>query len=152
MPKMKTICIEARSDEKFKVEVTAGDRSIYVDQPKFAGGTDAGPNPIEYFFASLAGCIATTARIIANQKNIKLDGMNIKIEGAFDTDILLGKSKEGRPGVTEIKVTLNIDSDMPNEDFVNEIRSRCPISDNITNATPIIIQAHYGPAKVPMPA
>ena len=49
MAKMKTISIEAKLDEKFKVEVKAGDRTMYVDQPKAAGGTDAGPNPLEYF-------------------------------------------------------------------------------------------------------
>ena len=141
MAKMKTICIEAKSDKKFNVEVKAGDRTIYVDQPKFAGGTDAGPNPLEYFFTSLAGCIATTARIIANQKNINLNGIDMKIEGEFDTEVLLGKSTESRPGVSEIKITLNIDSDIPNEDFIKEIRARCPISDNIANATPVTIQA-----------
>ena len=137
----KTICIEARSDEKFKVEVTAGDRTIYVDQAKFAGGTDAGPNPLEYLLTSLAGCIATTARIIANQKNIALNGIKMEIEGDFDARIMLGKSTESRPGVTDIKIGLNIDSDMPNEDFVKEIRARCPVLDNIGNATPVTIQA-----------
>ncbi|GAB7026692.1 OsmC family protein [Geotalea toluenoxydans] len=141
MAKMKSICIEARLDEKFKVAVTAGDRTIYVDQPKFAGGTDAGPNPMEFFFTSLAGCIATTARIVANQKNIKLNGMDIKIEGVFDTDILLGRSEEGRPGMTDINVILNIDSNASNEDFIKEIRARCPVSDNIVNVTPVTIQA-----------
>lgn len=140
MAKIKTISIEARSDEKFKVEVTAGDRTIYVDQPKFAGGTDAGPNPVEYLFTSLAGCIATTARIVATQKNIVLNGMKMEIVGEFDPGIMLGKSTESRPGVTGIKVILNIDSDAPNADFLKEIRARCPILDNIGNATPVTIQ------------
>ena len=143
MAKMKTISIEARLDEKFKVEVKAGDRIIYVDQPKAAGGNEAGPNPLEYFFTSLAGCIATAARIVANQKRIKLNGMDMKVEGAFDTDVLLGKSKENRAGITGIKVTLNIDSDMSNEEkevFIREIESRCPVSDNIANTTPLILE------------
>jgi uncharacterized OsmC-like protein len=143
MAKMKTISIEAKLDEKFKVEVKAGERTIYVDQPKAAGGTDAGPNPLEYFFISLAGCIATAARIIANQKRIKLNGMDMKVEGEFDTEILLGKSTENRAGMTGIKVSLTIDSDMSKEEknaFVKEIESRCPVSDNIANTTPLTIE------------
>jgi putative redox protein len=143
MAKMKTISIEAKLDEKFKVEVKVGDRIIYVDQPKAAGGTDAGPNPLEYFFTSLAGCIATAARIIANQKRIKLNGMDMKVEGEFDTEILLGKSTENRAGMTGIKVALTIDSDMSKEEknaFIKEIESRCPVSDNIANTTPLTIQ------------
>jgi uncharacterized OsmC-like protein len=140
MAKMKTVSIEAKLGEKFKVEVKAGNHTLYVDQPQAGGGADEGPNPIEYLFTSLAGCIATAARIIAIQKRIKLNGMDMKIEGVFDTEIILGKSKENRPGVTGITVTLNIDSEMTKEEkkaFVEEIDSRCPVSDNIENATPV---------------
>ena len=143
MAKMKTIGIQAKLDEKFKIEVKAGDRVMYVDQTKEGGGTDAGPTPLEYFFASLAGCIGTVSRIIANQKRIKLNGMDIKVEGAFDLETLLGKSKENRAGFTSIKVTLNIDSDMSTEEkktFINEVESRCPVSDNIIGTTPIVIE------------
>jgi len=143
MAKMKTISVEAKLGEKFKVEVKAGARIIYVDQPKAGGGGDEGPNPLEYFFTSLAGCIATAARIIANQKNIKLKGMDMKIEGAFDTEILLGISKNNRAGMSGITVTLNMDSDMSKvekDSFAQEMYSRCPVSDNIANITPLIIE------------
>ena len=99
MAKMKTIGIEAKLDDKFKIEVKAGDHIMYVDQTKAGGGTDAGATPLEYLFASLAGCIGTVARIVANQKRIKLNGMDIKVEGAFDLETLLGKSKETEPGL-----------------------------------------------------
>lgn len=143
MTKMKTIGIEAKLDEKFKIEVKAGNHTMYVDQKKAGGGTDAGATPLEYFLASLAGCIGTVARIIANQKRITLNGIDMKIEGAFDVETLLGKSKESRAGFHGIKVTLNVDSGMSKENkeaFVHEIKSRCPVSDNIANATPIVIE------------
>jgi putative redox protein len=143
MAKMKTIGIAARLDEKFKIEVKAGDHIMYVDQTKAGGGSDAGPTPLEYFFASLAGCIGTIARIIATQKRITLNGIDMKIEGAYDVETLLGKSKENRAGFAGIKVILNIDADMSKEEkeaFIHEIESRCPVSDNIANATPIVIE------------
>jgi putative redox protein len=144
MAKMKTISIVAKLNEKFKVEVKAGERIIYVDQSAAAGGTDEGPNPLEYFFTSLAGCLATAARIMADQKKIKLQGMDMKIEGAFDTEILLGKSTANRAGMTGVRVILNMDSDMSREEkeaFVKEMVRRCPVSDNIANITPVIIEA-----------
>lgn len=143
MAKMKAVSIEAKLDEKFKIEVKAGDHIMYVDQTKAGGGTDAGATPLEYLFASLAGCIGTVARIIANQKRIKLNGMDIKVEGAFDLETLLGKSKESRAGFSGIKVTLNIDSDMSKEEkeaFIHEVESRCPVSDNIVNITPVTVE------------
>lgn len=143
MAKIKTVSIAARLDEKFKVEVKTGDRTIYIDQPAVFGGTDAGASPMEYFLASYAGCIGTTARIMAGQKKINLSGMGIEIEGSLDPAIIYGKSKEGRAGFTGVKVTLNIDSDMSKEEkaaFVKELESRCPVSDNIANTTPVVIE------------
>ncbi|MGZ3649409.1 MAG: OsmC family protein [Syntrophales bacterium] len=143
MAKMKTVSIEAKSDDRFKVEVTAGNHTLYVDQPTTGGGKDAGPNPVEYMFTSLAGCIATVARIIAIQKRYKLNGMQMRVEGTFDQETILGKSKENRPGVEGINVTLNIDAEMTKEEkeaFVHEIESRCPVSDNLACVTPIKVE------------
>jgi uncharacterized OsmC-like protein len=143
MAKMKTIGIAAKLDEKFKIEVKAGDHTMYIDQTKAGGGTDAGATPLEYFFASLAGCIGTVARIVANQKNIKLNGMNIRVEGAFDLETLFGKGKENRAGFTGIKANLNIDSDMSKEEkeaLIHEVEGRCVVSDNIANITPVVIE------------
>ncbi len=143
MAKMKTVSIEAKSNERFKVEVKAGNHTLYIDQSTAGGGTDAGPNPIEYMFSSLAGCIATVARIIAIQKRYKLNGIQMKIEGEFDQETLLGKSKENRPGVGGINVTLSIDAEMSKEEkeaFVHEIESRCPVSDNLSCVTPIKVE------------
>jgi uncharacterized OsmC-like protein len=143
MAKMKTIGIAAKLDEKFKIEVKAGDHTMYVDQTKAGGGTDAGPTPLEYFLASFAGCIGTVARIVANQKKITLNGIEMKIQGAFDIETLLGKSRENRAGFHGIEVTLEIDADMSREEkeaFIHEVESRCPVSDNISNITPVNIE------------
>lgn len=144
MAKMKTYSIEARADDNYKVAVKAGERTLIVDQPVFAGGGDDGASPMEYLFASLAGCIATTARIIANQKKLGLNGMDIKIEGPLDLDIIYGKSSAGRPGVSGIHVSVALDSEMSEmerKSFFEELRLRCPVSDTIAEATPITIAA-----------
>jgi len=143
MAKMKTISVEAKLDAKFRIEVKAGEKLMVVDQPQAGGGTDAGPTPLEYLFASLAGCIGTVARIVAMQKRIPLRGMDMKVEGAFDLETLLGKSKENRAGFAGIKVTLQIDADMTRQEkeaFIHEVESRCPVSDNLAYATPVVIE------------
>ena len=143
MAKMKTVGVEAKLDEKFKIEVKAVNHVMIVDQAKAGGGMDAGPSPLEYLFAALAGCIGTVARIVAIQKRIPLKGMDMKVEGAFDLETLLGKSKENRAGFAGIKVMLHIDADMTKQEkdaFIQEVESRCPVSDNLVNATPVVIE------------
>ncbi len=99
---------------------------------------------MEYLFASLAGCLATTARIIATQQKLDLQGMDIKVEGELDLNFLYGKSSDGRPGATAIKVNVALDSamsELERQGFLKELQSRCPILDTIGGGTPITISA-----------
>jgi uncharacterized OsmC-like protein len=97
---------------------------------------------MEYLFASLAGCLATTARIIATQQTLDLQGMDIKVEGALDLNFLYGKGGDGRPGAKGINVSVALDSamsELERQSFFKELQSRCPILDTIGGATPITI-------------
>ena len=54
----------------------------------------------------------------------------------------MGKTKEDRAGFQNFKVVMDIDADMTKEEkvaFMEEVDSRCPISDNIFNASSVEI-------------
>jgi putative redox protein len=137
---MKKVSVTSVMKDKFAIESEIRGHSVVVDQPKTDGGDDRGPTPLEYFFVSLAGCVATTARIIANQKRIKFRELLIETAGDFDSRVLLGKPSDTRSGFTGITVTVEMDSGLTKEekeDFLKEIESRCPVSDNVANTTPV---------------
>jgi len=132
--------LNAKMGEKFSTQINCS-HSFIIDQPKAAGGNDEGPNPLELFLASLPACICAIGRIIANQRNIKLRGIEVEVEGDIDKDFLLGKTTEGRAGFTEIRSYVHIDADMSQtekEAFLMEIAIRCPIADNMVNKSVII--------------
>ena len=142
MAKIRTIRTAATCGDNFTVEVRAGKHIFYVDQPENAGGNDAGPSPLEYFQAALAGCLATTARIVAKQQNLSLHSLGIVVEGDFDAGRLLGKGEENRAGFTEMRVVLEIDAALSAQEktaFVDMVRKRCPMTDNIALATPLTL-------------
>lgn len=142
MSNIKKVSVESFLRENFTVESYIRGHKIFVDQPHNMGGVDKGPTPLEYFFVSLGGCIASIARIVANQKGLKIENFKVTIEGDVDLDVLLGKSQENRSGFMSIKVKIFFDSDMDEKQkkkFVEEVEKRCPISDNITNRTPVEI-------------
>ncbi len=132
-----TISLEATMSHNFKTQVSCSHNFI-IDQPKSGGGEDLGPNPLEIFLSSLAGCFCAIGRIIANQKRLPLRGINAKIDGEIDKDFLLGKTKDGRAGFTKITSHITIDADMSVEEkqqFLEEIEERCPIYDNMMNTS-----------------
>ena len=129
----------------FKTTINCS-HAFIVDQPKSAGGTDDGPNPLEIFLSSLPACICAIGRIIANQRKIDLRGITVDVEGDIDKDFLLGKTNDGRAGFTEIRSYVDIDADLAKdvkESLLKEIAERCPIADNMSNYTvvkPVIIE------------
>lgn len=143
MSTMKTVQVSMSLGPKFGMEGRVRNHTVRVDQPPTSGGEDTGPTPLEYFFISLAGCLGTLGRIVANQKRLSLRTMEVQIQGPLDVEILLGKSREGRTGFQEIKAFVKIDGDMTTDEkreFLREVDRRCPISDNIIAATPLSVE------------
>ncbi len=137
---VKNISIDAVQLDGFKIEVKARQHVAFVDQPPAGGGTDSGPTPLEYLFFSLASCVVTIGHIVAKQKHLPVRKIEVHVEGEVDTDVFMGKNSEARAGFSEIRVHTKIDADMSQEEkeaFVHEVDLRCPISDNISNLTPI---------------
>jgi uncharacterized OsmC-like protein len=92
---------------------------------------------------ALGGCLGTIAAIIAKQERIDLRGFSAAVEADLDTDFLMGKTTEGRPGFTEIRVSVEIDADMTTEEkeaFLHKVDARCPISDNLVNGAKVVFE------------
>lgn len=137
-----TMKLTAKMGEDFRTDISCS-HAIIIDQPTAIGGTNLGPNPLEYYLSGLAGCVCAIGRIIAKQKRIKLDGMEVTVEGDIDKDFLMGAKEEGRAGFTELRITANIDAPMSQEEkkaFLQSIEKRCPVADNIENKTIIKAQ------------
>jgi uncharacterized OsmC-like protein len=139
---VKRVRVDAHMGERFRIESTIGNHALVVDQPKAAGGEDTGPTPLEYFFLSLAGCIATIARIAAKQKRIALRSMDVTVEGDLDVEGLLGRNPDAYSGFSGITVKVKMDADMTQQEkdtFLREVDRRCPVSANIHDATAVRI-------------
>lgn len=72
---MREMLVVHREDDAFAVLVR--DHVIHVDQPYSAGGTDAGPTPVELFVASLAACAAHYARRYLARHGLPATGLEV---------------------------------------------------------------------------
>jgi len=132
--------IKAHSENPTKTVVEARNFKIVVDEPKNLGGTDDGPNPVEYVLAAFAGCLNVVGHLVAKEMGFSLKGMEINMEGDLDPAKFMGKETEERAGYKEIRVSLKPDSDADEETlqkWLTSVKARCPVSDNLANATPV---------------
>ena len=140
MATIKQVQVEAHLGDRFKIESKIGNHTLVVDQPKTGGGEDAGPTPLEYFFLSLAGCIGTIARIAAKQKRINLRGdgrqgfRGVERRGpdGAQSGSALRLWRHHRDGEDGRRHDEGGEGSVP-----PEVDLRCPVSDNIHNATPM---------------
>ncbi|WP_041077245.1 OsmC family protein [Thermotoga caldifontis] len=132
--------VSAVSETPTRVQVKTRNFTMYVDEPPQLGGEDKGANPVEYLLAALAGCLNVVGHMVAKELNMKLDGLAIEIEGVLNPAKFQGKPNAERAGYKEINVTIKAKTNA-SEDVLKKwlqiVESRCPVSDNIANPTPV---------------
>lgn len=136
------ISVKAFSENPTKTVVKVRDFEIFVDEPSRLGGTNDGPNPVEYILSGFAGCINVMGHLIAKEMNFTLKGVEINISGALNPAKYSGKETTERAGFKHINVELKPDADTDEgtlKKWLEIIESRCPVADNLYNSTPINI-------------
>lgn len=135
--------IQAHGENATKTVVeTTGGLKITIDEPERLGGGGEGPNPVEYLLASLAGCLNIVGHLAASEMGFALDDLKIDIKGKLDPAKFKGKSDKTRAGYQEIDVSVAVKTDAEQETlnkWLKIVKERCPVSDNISNQTPVTI-------------
>lgn len=133
--------VSAESESETKTRVEARDFEFVVDEPIELGGTNDGPNPVEYLIGAWAGCLNVVTHTVSKERGISLDSTEteIEIEGDLDPRAFLDGVDDIRAGYQTIRVQITVDSDADEETLTAlaaEVNQRCPVGDNIGNPTP----------------
>ncbi|MBE3569190.1 MAG: OsmC family protein [Bacillales bacterium] len=100
-----------------------------MDEPAQLGGTDSGPNPLEFVAAALNGCNGVMISLVAKEMNFTFSGIDFETTGIVDTRGLMGE--EGvNPHFQKIRFQVKIqteESEERIEQLKNEVERRCPV-------------------------
>ncbi len=132
--------VQSKSTSPARTEIETRGFKLIVDEPQELGGTNDAPNPVEYILAGYAGCINVVAHITAKEFNIDLKDLEISIDGDLNPARLFGQSFSERAGYQNINVQLTTNSKIDEhvkQKWLQEIENRCPVNDNLRNATPV---------------
>ncbi|WP_215114928.1 OsmC family protein [Exiguobacterium sp. s70] len=115
-----------------------------VDEPERLGGTDAGPNPLEYLLGALSSCTTIMIAYVAQDQDFNYDGVTFVTEGTLDP-----RGFQGVEGVRTYfeKVHVNIVLDTIESDeriaaLQKGVEARCPIH-NLMHAADVDITATW---------
>ena len=112
------------------IKVRIGKHEIIIDEPASAGGSDLGPNPLQYLLSAFAGCVTIVGRNVARQMGITLEEISIKVEGDIDTRGFTGQDPSVPKGYQEMRLLVSAKADCPPEtlkQWLKTTEEMCPV-------------------------
>lgn len=141
---------KARITNGLTCEITEGSWKFTADMPESVGGNAAGPTPGVYGRASLGSCLAIGYIMDAAKKNIPVDALEVEVQADYDDGALFGTTTDVPPGYLEVRYTVTIESDAPEEDILQMIEEsdrHSPYLDVFSRSQKCVRQVHIVSTK-----
>ncbi|MGI8898522.1 MAG: OsmC family protein [Pyrinomonadaceae bacterium] len=122
-------------------EVRYGTHTFITDEPRDAGGEDAGPDPYALVLGALGSCISMTTMLYARRKEWPLERVTVHLRQqrihAKDCD-QCERSKDGF--VHRIERAVSFEGDLSGEQRarLQEISHKCPVHKALTSEIVIV--------------
>ena len=139
---MYTARIKTTGDSMARSMTDVRNFKVFADEPPELGGLDGAPSPLEYILVAHGTCLNYMTFFIAKELGIAVRSTEIEVEASLDPGKFAGTDRSVRAGYQSVKVNIKVDADATPDQLAKlreEVEARCPVSDNITNATPVSI-------------
>lgn len=127
--------VRVESTHNLEQLVTARTHQFRADEPKEAGGDDAGPTPYEYLLAALGECTSMTLLLYARRKGIPLEKVTVELEDSriYAKDCADCTSRDGY--IHQINRKIHLEGPLNDEQRVRllEIADKCPVHKTLTS-------------------
>jgi putative redox protein len=137
---MAEVVVQERGTGAFTQDVIAGAHRLTADEPRDAGGDDAGPNPYEYLLAALGACTSMTIRMYVQRKGWPLRRILVRLqhEKIHAKDCAECETKVGMVDQIVREIALEGDLDAEQTAKVMEIADKCPVHRTLTSEIRIV--------------
>lgn len=113
-----------------KVDILDTEWNIQIDEPVEDGGLNSGPNPMQLFTASLAGCQNEQAQVVAGELALNIEQINMTVEVDLDLSGFMGTSNHSNGSYKEVRLNTIVTSGATDEqikEMGQKVDARCPI-------------------------
>ena len=113
-----------------KVAITGTKWTFQLDEPAEDGGSNSGPNPMQHFIASLAGCQNEQAQVVADELSFSIKQLHIDVAIDLDLSGFMGTSDSSHGSYKEVRLHASVSSDASDAQIKTmgeKVDARCPI-------------------------
>jgi len=135
---MSDVTVTSLANLQNEVRYGAG-KTLITDEPRDAGGEDAGPDPYTLLLAALGTCISMTTTLYARRKGWPLERVTVRLrqQRIHAADCLECAEKEGLVHRIERSVTFKGNLNGEQLTRLQEIAHKCPVHKTLT--APIVV-------------
>lgn len=111
-----------------------------TDLPDSMGGDGSGPSPGVLGRAALGSCLAMGYRMRAARLGVELTSLSVEIEADFDVVGMLSLESAARPGYSEVRYHVSVESSAPEADVLRVLDEGdvlSPYRDVFSDRTPM---------------
>jgi len=141
-----TFRAKSKLEEGFLAEVQTRNFKFVSDEPTELGGTDEGPNPVEYVLGAFAACQEIVIKAYATVLDIDLKSVSVEVSGNLDLHGFLNLSDQ-RAGFTSLNYKTTVETnekDTEKLQLLEELSvTRCPVLDIIQNPVEVTGSVTY---------
>jgi putative redox protein len=123
---------------KLQNEVRYGEnQTLIIDEPKDAGGDNAGPDPYTLLLSALGGCISMTVTLYARRKAWPLERVTVRLRQQRIHAKDCVECQESTEGfVHRIERSVTVEGDLTDEQRtrLQEIAHKCPVHKTLTSS------------------
>jgi uncharacterized OsmC-like protein len=98
-----------------RTQVYAGKHTIQSDEPIHLLGKDTAAGPTELLLAAVGSCLTVTYVANAAAEGVKLDSLELQLDGDIDIPAFLGLNENGNPGYKTVKIKAFAKGNAPKE-------------------------------------
>ena len=113
-----------------KVDITDTEWKLQLDEPIEDGGLNSGPNPMQYFTASLAGCQNEQAQVVAEELSLNINQIDIHIELDLDLSGFMGMADTSDRSYKNVRLDAIVHGEVTEAQITimgQKVDARCPI-------------------------
>lgn len=126
--------------EGTRTQVYAGKHTIQSDEPFHLLGKDTAAGPTELLLAAVESCLTVTYVANAAAEGVKIDALELQLEGDIDIPSFLGLKKDGNPGYKNVKIKAFVKSSAPREklnQLLELAAKHSPVTNTVLNGAEI---------------
>ncbi|HUK49998.1 MAG TPA: OsmC family protein [Terriglobales bacterium] len=135
-----TVRADAKLVADQRQEVKIKEHTLVCDEPSSLGGSDQGPNPLEFFMSAVGFCENVTFARFAALRGLEFDSLETSVRGHWDRrgqGEWQGVEPVFKDFVVETRIMSNASHDKIRE-IARTTHMRCPMHASISKIAPVV--------------